>query len=224
MASSDPWARPAGLLTSDQRDNAVARPRAANYTDKRAAILHEAAVLFADQGYDRTSIADIARALGVSKALFYHYYSSKDALLFDIIRTHLLALIDVTERAAGNHNQPEVRLSNTVQAILECYRDADAEHRVQINDMKRLSEDKVHELRGLERQLVQLLSGIVSGMAPDLSPARITVLTMSIFGTLNWKFMWFRENGAISRDDYALLLADMFAAGISHINGRARVA
>ena len=62
----------------------MARPRAADYDDKRAAILRRAAELFAEKGYDRTSMTEIAAALGVSKALFYHYSPSKDALLFDI--------------------------------------------------------------------------------------------------------------------------------------------
>ncbi|NBP52464.1 MAG: TetR/AcrR family transcriptional regulator, partial [Actinobacteria bacterium] len=57
----------------------MARPRAADYDDKRAAILRRAAELFAEKGYDRTSMTEIAAALGVSKALFYHYYPSKDA-------------------------------------------------------------------------------------------------------------------------------------------------
>ncbi|MCG8360388.1 MAG: TetR/AcrR family transcriptional regulator, partial [Kiloniellales bacterium] len=67
----------------------MARTRATDYDDKRRAILSRAARLFADDGFDRVSMASIAADCGVSKALLYHYYESKDALLFDVIGEHL---------------------------------------------------------------------------------------------------------------------------------------
>jgi AcrR family transcriptional regulator len=54
----------------------MARPRAADHDDKRAALLDTAASVFATRGFDGASMSDIARALGVSKALIYHYYAS----------------------------------------------------------------------------------------------------------------------------------------------------
>jgi TetR/AcrR family transcriptional regulator len=195
----------------------VARPRAADYGEKRGALLHQAAVLFAENGYDRTSMSDIAKTLGVSKALFYHYYRSKDDLLFDIIRTHLQILTEVTQTAALSLEPAEVRLSSTIKAILDCYRDADAEHRVQISDMKRLSHAQQTELKAMERGLVTILSDIVASLAPALSAAKARVLTMAMFGALNWTFMWFRENGPVSRDSYADILTHMFLSGINRI-------
>ena len=77
----------------------MARIRAADYDDKRNALLQVAARLFARDGFDRTSISGIAQAADVSKALLYHYYASKDALLFDIIHEHLLDLVSQVEAA-----------------------------------------------------------------------------------------------------------------------------
>jgi hypothetical protein len=37
---------------------------------------------------------------------------------------------------------------------------------------------------------------------------------MSVFGTLNWAFMWFRDDGPLSREAYVDLVTDMFAGGI----------
>ena len=62
----------------------MARTRAKDYDEKRAAILHAAARIFAEGGFDRTSMATLAAECGVSKALLYHYYASKEALLHDI--------------------------------------------------------------------------------------------------------------------------------------------
>ena len=72
----------------------MARRRALDYDDKRRALLSVAARLFAAHGFDRTSISEIADKARVSKALLYHDYPSKSALLYDIIRGHLIELVD----------------------------------------------------------------------------------------------------------------------------------
>ena len=60
------------------------RGLARDHTEKRAALRRGAAAHFATHGYDRASMASVAQACGVSKALIYHYYDSKEALLFDL--------------------------------------------------------------------------------------------------------------------------------------------
>jgi TetR/AcrR family transcriptional regulator len=192
----------------------MARPRATDYDDKREAILREAAVLFATRGFDRTSMAEIAQALGVSKALFYHYYRSKDELLFDIIKSHLIELVEAAEGADDANLSPDARLHAVVVAIFECYRDADAQHKIQINHLGQLLPEQQGELKAFERRLVSVISGIVTAINPALPLDFVRPVTMSIFGTLNWKYMWFRENGRISHADYAALVTRMFVAAI----------
>lgn len=204
----------------------MARPRAADYDDKRAAILRRAAELFAEKGYDRTSMTEIAAALGVSKALFYHYYPSKDALLFDIIRTHLNELVAVAEAAAAARPAlaPRSRFRSIIAAILDCYRDADAEHKIQINHLGQLAEAEQAELKTLERRLVAVMASAVRALRPELEPELVKPVVMSIFGTLNWTYMWFREGGKLSREAYADLVTQIFADGIDGAGVRLRAA
>jgi len=75
----------------------MARPRSADHDIKRRAILDRSAKLFAQNGYDRTSMAEVASACGVSKALLYHYYAGKETLLFDILSVHLQELLDAAQ-------------------------------------------------------------------------------------------------------------------------------
>ena len=103
----------------------MARSRAKDHDDKREAMLHGAAIVFSRDGYDRASMAQLAGELGVSKGLLYHYYASKEALLFDIVQTHLAALVEVVEEADDPALDPEARLEALVAALLEAYRDAD---------------------------------------------------------------------------------------------------
>src|SRR5262249_49409369 len=85
-----------------------------------------------NNGYGGASTTMIAEACGVSKALMYHYYRSKDDVLFDILDHHLKHLVDIAEHASRSPTSAEERLFAISSALLGAYRGADAEHQVQI--------------------------------------------------------------------------------------------
>ena len=200
----------------------MARRRAADYEAKRSHLLRTAAPLFARHGYDRTSLAMIAVAAGVSKGLVYHYYPDKDAVLADIIRRHLAELIEaVTAVAVEDGRAPERRLADMAAALLAAYRDADAEHQVQVAHLRLLPEPVQRELKDMERVLVSLFADALAAVAPRLARdrRRLKPLTMSLFGMLNWAFLWFREDGAMTRTEYAALAARMVVLGARDATG-----
>jgi TetR/AcrR family transcriptional regulator len=192
------------------------RTRARDYDDKRDAILHRAAIVFARDGYDRASMAGLAAECGVSKALLYHYYTSKEALLFGILSNHLQALVDVVEAAEVPRLEPEERLGRLVATLLDAYRDADAEHKVQINALRLLPEPQQAELKALERRLVAMFSDAIRAVHPQAfeDGRLLKPVTMSLFGMLNWFYMWFREGGAVSRSEYAGIATKILVNGV----------
>src|SRR3954454_18325840 len=116
----------------------MARTRSNDYYRKRQGILSPSAILFAQHGYTGTSITMIAEACGVSKALMYHYYSSKDAVLFDLLQDHLQHLAAVVQAAAQSAGSPEEKLFAISAALLEAARGADAEHHATSSSSKML--------------------------------------------------------------------------------------
>lgn len=192
----------------------MARPRSAAYDDKRRAILHRSAALFARNGYDRTSMAELAGACGVSKALLYHYYVSKESLLFDILREHLQDLLDAVAAIDGKRS-PRERLRILVGALLAAYRDSDHEHKIQINEIGKLPALQQKILTDMQRGLVAVFTRAIAAVLPEIgrSKALLKPVTMSLFGMLNWHYMWFREQGAMSREDYADLATTLLIEG-----------
>lgn len=195
----------------------MARTRAADYDDKRKAILDQCARLWADTGYDRTSMSQLAEACGISKALLYHYYQSKDDLLFDIIDTHLRDVIAMLDEADDPLLPPEKRLRLLIGALLEAYRDSDADHKVQINSLSTLPPERQALLKGLERDLVVRFAEIIGAVSPAIGRDRrlLKPVTMSLFGMLNWVYLWFRPDGPMTREEYADLATTMTIAGIA---------
>ncbi len=202
----------------------MGRPRSADYEAKRKRILEVAAPLFARHGYDRTSLAMIGAAAGVAKSLVYHYYRDKDAVLADLLRRHLEELVAAVEAAATPDARPPARrLADMAVALLEHYRDADAEHEVQIAHLKLLPAPVREELYALERRLVRLFTEALVASVPGLAGDRrhLKPLVMSLFGMLNWAFLWFREDGPMDRRAYAELATRLVLRGAEEIAAEA---
>nr|WP_307705719.1 hypothetical protein [Rhodopseudomonas sp. B29] len=105
-------------------------------------------------------------------------------------------------------------MRNLVAALLEAYRDADSQHSVQISSMRFLSEERQTVLKNMERDLVRVFSSAVLGVAPQIKDTTmLKPVTMSLFGMLNWHYLWFRASGPFSRADYADLVTKLIADG-----------
>ncbi len=195
----------------------MARTIAKDYEQKRVHILKSAARVFAEQGYDRASMSVLARECGISKANIYHYYDSKDALLFDVLDTYLKALRDRICGLDLPDGPAEARFRALVTEILLAYQGADDEHRVQSNGMSALPNEKQVVLRGYQRDLVQAMSDAMAQCAPDVfdnSPQKLRDTTMSVFGMLNWYYMWQSAASAEDRRDYATLVSRLVLQGV----------
>jgi AcrR family transcriptional regulator len=193
----------------------MARTRANDYDKKRLGILSQSASHFAQHGFTGTSITMIAEACGVSKALMYHYYNSKDDVLFDLLADHLNHLIAAVEAASESAGDGKERLFAICTALLEAYRGADAEHQVQISSLKLLPQAQQSVLKELERQLVVIFSNAIAATLPTVAdrPDVLKPLTMSLFGMLNWHYLWFRDGKGMTREAYARMAAGLVLAG-----------
>lgn len=197
----------------------MARTRAVDFEEKQRGILTSAAAVFAEVGMEKASMSMIASHGNVSKALLYHYYPSKDALIFDIVRTHLKELDSAIETADRTDLPPQARLRLLVKAVLKNYEGADNEHKVQLNGTGALTQEQLSELQTIERRIVKRFSAVIYEVNPDLSKERplLMPVTMSLFGMMNWVYMWFRPNGPITRDEYADIATTLILEGVKAV-------
>lgn len=194
----------------------MARIRAHDYDDRRRRILDIAAALIAEHGFDGASMSMIAARASLSKPGLYHYYDSKEALLFDILHSHLTAL-RATIAAVPADLAPEARLRALIQALLAAYRDADDRHKAQINDLPRLPREQQQAIKAIERDIIAPFREVIAALNPRLEPHQLTPVTMSLFGILNWQYTWFQASGRMSLEDYGELVARLFLDGLKSL-------
>lgn len=195
----------------------MVRTIAKDYDQKRQNILKAAAQVFATEGFARASMAEVARAGGMSKANIYHYYNSKDALLFDILDAYLSTLRDRLAGLRLDDETPEKQLRLIVRETLLAYQGMDHEHKIQTEGLSSLGEAEQDTLKSYQRDMVRQMCDVLARIAPSRlahDKSRLRATAMSVFGMLNWFYMWNGEAGAEARREYADLVSDLTISGI----------
>jgi AcrR family transcriptional regulator len=192
----------------------VARTRAGDWGDKRALIYDRAAELFAAQGFSRTSIAELAAHCQASKSWIYHYFPSKEAILYAILHDHMALLLRTAESELDEHRAPEAQLRGLLRSFMAIYVRAKAKHAVLLAELGSLPAAQQHEIRGLERRVVDLVAGVIARLDAPPDGERRLPITMMLFGMINWTHTWYRPEGPIGPEQLADLAADLFLHGV----------
>ena len=180
-------------------------------------VLRRAIDVFNRQGYEGTSMGDLARELGLTKSAIYHHVPSKEHLLaaaLDEALDGLAAAIDGAVDGAGPASAAD-RLRTAVEQSVEVLVD----HLPAVTLLLRVHGNSEVELAALRRRraLDDRLAGLVQAAADegalrdDIPPDLISRL---LFGTVNSLVEWYRPDGSIDPDTLARMVASLAFDGL----------
>ncbi|MGH8822647.1 MAG: TetR/AcrR family transcriptional regulator [Rhodoferax sp.] len=210
----------------------MARPKSASHELKRDEILDIAAQCFADHSYPTASMNDIATAIGTSKARLYHYYSSKEAILFDLLDRYtqrLLAIIGQAEATAQRRSLDErAALHELIRNFLQEYETSATRHVALLHDTKFLAGELAASpgsmstvsqrelILNRQRDVVSAVTRFLRRAYPQrVNAANQTAMTMMLFGMINWTFTWLRPGGAMSYAAFAEQVIGLLEHGLA---------
>jgi AcrR family transcriptional regulator len=198
----------------------MARPISASHDQRRDEILNVAADCFARQSYPATSMNDIASACGTSKARLYHYYESKEAILFDLLDRYtqkLLLIVGQVEATAQRRTLDErATLHELVRAFLREYETSATRHAALLSSTQFLSEPLREIILDRERDVVAAVTRFLGRAYPErLDEHNQTAIAMTLFGMINWTFTWLRPGGALSYADFAEEVIGLLERGLA---------
>jgi AcrR family transcriptional regulator len=193
----------------------LARTQAADYDERRDAIVAKAAELYARFGFLGCSISDLAHACGVSKSLLYHYFSSKEDILFEIMDGHVRALATAAAKTEAEAD-PAKRLRALTRGFMALYVDAAAAHKVLVNDLDKLPPKRRASVVAAERALIETVDGLIKQLSRKLAvrAQERRMATMMYFGMINWTHTWFDPGGPIKGQAFADQVVDTFLDGL----------
>ncbi|SEQ59147.1 TetR/AcrR family transcriptional regulator [Thalassovita taeanensis] len=194
----------------------MARTQSKHYPEIREGILKSAAKLFAEKGYATTTIVDLATACETSRGALYHYYSSKEDILFSIIQEHVATMYETLNRAADQAAEPEERLRAVVRAMVALNADGKYEQIVLLNEINQLDPEQQTSLRALQREIVIKVQDLIADVshADQISRDKMKVLTMMFLGMINYTYVWYDPQGAVTPDEYAEMSVDVYLGGL----------
>jgi AcrR family transcriptional regulator len=201
---------------------AIARASATAAASRRADMCRTAAQIFRDRGYDATSVSDIARAVGITKAGLYHHFESKEALLFEIMTYGLDRVRDEVVVPVSAIRDPEERLRQIVirhARLATRGRVAIAHLGDEIRALppasRKVIEERMRRYFDLVRRTVGELR--TAGRLRDVDP---TVATFSLFGMILWLPRWFRQDGGMTQAQVADEILKLALGGLLRPGGR----
>ena len=198
----------------------MARPKSATHDLKRDEILDVAAQCFARQSFPAASMNTIATACGTSKARLYHYYESKEAILFDLLDRYtqrLLAMIGQAEATAQRRNLDErAALHELVRGFLEEYETSATRHIALLHDTKFLGDSQRELILNRQRDIVSAVTRFLRRAYPArVTAGNQTPVAMMLFGMINWTFTWLRPGGPMSYPQFAEEVIAMLDKGLA---------
>ena len=199
----------------------MARTKAADYEQQREAILESAAGVFAKNGFTASSMAQLGEASGASKARLYHYYASKEAILFDLLDRHTRRLVAIAKETEATGVSGAQRLDALVRAFMREYATSQTRHVVLLHDVDFLSGPQRRRIRAQELEIVAVFRNAIAAAFPgQIAENRLTAHTMMLFGMINWTFTWLKPDGRMSYDDFAETVLRVLHNGLGQNAGR----
>lgn len=182
---------------------------------QRDAVLRNAARLFRIKGYERTTVRELADAVGLKSASLFHYFATKPEILAAVMEEGLALAAENIARAIEQGSTPRERLEACFRYYLigllsEEYRDYMTCLLYDFRSLPPELAQRVHRYRSsLERYWQSVLDDAI---APEQrAGSRLT--GQFIFGAMCWALQWYNPKGKLELDALSRRFADIaFAA------------
>jgi AcrR family transcriptional regulator len=180
-----------------------------------AKVLEHAAQIFCEKGYEGASMRDLSRAAGMSLAGLYHYFESKEELLYLIQKHTFRTIIERAQKRLEGATNPEERIRIFIENHVEYFLANKEAMRVLTHEDDTLKDARGAEVRAIKREYYRICLELLEDLRRTKGlqfSGRLAVL--GLFGMINWIYTW--HNPRVDADATALAeeLGDLFLRGV----------
>lgn len=158
------------------------------------------------------------------KSLIYHYFSSKEDILYEVMASHVEALDAAVDELEAGGGPADNRLRALTSRFMELYSGAAHRQKVLLNELNNLPPKRRSDIVTKQRRVLAAVSKLLLSVQPVLKEGshRLTVATMLFFGMINWTSTWFDPDGPMTAGELAELATDLILGGVIGITHSAR--
>ena len=183
---------------------------------KRDTILEAATRLFATKGFERASVRNIAEEVGLSVPGMFHYFPSKEEMLYEIMIGFMdegyTRLVEIYNSVVD----PVGKLEAVCKFYVEYYAGHKDELTILVSEGKSLSPEHWQVFIEKQRVYVEALTRLFNDMAKDglLKPIAPSILAFIFFGMVHWTYSWYNPHGEIGPEALGEIFSKVFLRGI----------
>jgi AcrR family transcriptional regulator len=186
-------------------------------TEVRRRILAAAVDLFADHGYDATSVSQVISRAGVAKGGFYHHFASKDELLIAVYGELINRQVDGMDRILAERRSPAETLRLLIADLVETTAASAREALVFSRELSQLGNHRIVQMRGRRQKYYNAMIKLVreaQERGQFSAVASPEIITFTVFGVINEMPRWYRPAGRMRPEQIASEIADLVLAGL----------
>lgn len=158
-------------------------------TQRRSQLIEVARSLFAERGYDATSVEEIAQRAQVSKPVVYEHFGGKEGLYAVVVDREMSTLLEMVTSSL-TQNRSRVRIERVALALLSYVEDRTEGFRILVRDQRIAAEDGTYSslLNDAISQVGHILAGDFArrGLDPALAPLYAQALVGMVSNTATW--------------------------------------
>ncbi len=168
--------------------------------------------MFESSGFHGVTVNKIVKESGTSKGGFYHYFQSKDELLFVIHDSFISYVLSKAQEAIATNEPPSAKMQKIIKSfvkVFDLYKPHISVFYQENIYLKPHYKEAVRQKRNLYKETIfsVIREGIDKGeFRPEL-PVEIT--GMSILGMVNWSYKWYRRDGEKSIEEIGDIYVDL---------------
>lgn len=167
---------------------------------RRRQILDTAVGIFYEIGFEGASLRDLAEKVGINKATLYHYFDSKEEILFQILDEVGQSLLGGLEEARRSSNDPLECLKAMIRFQIY-YMEANLEGiKVLVEELKCLGNEMAEKVKEVQAQILKLYENVLADCMKTGRVRKLHLATaaFAILGQINWLYQWYKPEGSLS--------------------------
>ena len=197
-----------------------------HHDEKLQQILEHSARIFAEKGFDGTSIREISRATGMSLAGLYYYFRTKEELLCLIQERCLVTLLENGRKIQESGKTPREKIALFVHNHLGFFLHNMNEMKVMSREDTALTADYEKRILDLKRRYLKALVDLVEELQrhEQARKLNVRVAALSLFGMMNWIYTWYNPKRDPSLRALIEQMLRIFFFGVLNDNGASQSA
>ncbi|MCW5935616.1 MAG: TetR family transcriptional regulator [Fimbriimonadia bacterium] len=184
---------------------------------RREQILQGAAKVFARKGYHATTVEEIARELGMTKASIYYYINDKSDLLYQLYRRAMELLLDSQAEIARRAVTADLQLKAMIEEYARIVSGSHAMFSVVVlREHHALSPKRRKEIIAMRDEYeANLRACIEQGIQEStFEPTDVKMAAYVVLGALNWIPTWYNPKGERAKEEIGAIFAERLVHGL----------